>query len=119
MNDVLAGLTRFLVRLVLLAAGLVFFLSLLAAALVLALVWGLRLLWARLTGRAVAPWPARIDPRTAWTTVYRSSSRWSGARRPGADAEARSDTPAHLRPLPGAEDVTDVQIKPPQRGPEG
>ena len=51
MNEVIAGVARLVVRLLLVAAGVVFFLSLLAAMLVLALVWGLRYLWARLTGR--------------------------------------------------------------------
>jgi len=114
LNDLLAGLARFVVRLLLLAVGLVFFLSLLAAGLVLALAWGLRLLWARLTGRPATPWAARIDPRTAWNTVYRSGGRWSraDAASPGA-SEARPQTPVHLRPLPGAEDVTDVQPREP------
>lgn len=112
MNDVLAGLIRFVVQILLVAVGLVFFLSLLAAALVLALVWGLRLLWARVTGRPAAPWSARVDPRTAWTTVYRSSSRWSSMRRAGKASDASADAPTHLRPLPGTEDVTDVQAKP-------
>lgn len=112
MNDVLAGLIRFVVQILLVAVGLAFFLSLLAAALVLALVWGLRLLWARVTGRPAAPWSARVDPRAAWTTVYRSSSRWSSMRRAGKAADASADAPTHLRPLPGTEDVTDVQAKP-------
>ena len=55
--------------------GVLFFLSLLAAAAVLALVWGLRALWARLTGRPVTPWVMRMDPRTGWSTVYRSTAR--------------------------------------------
>lgn len=117
MNDLLAGLARFLVRLLLLAVALVFFLSLFAAGLVLALAWGLRLLWARLTGRPATPWAARIDPRTAWNTVYRSGHRWGGPGRPtpGA-ADERPEVPAHRRPLPGAEDVTDVQPREPGGG---
>ena len=68
MNDFLAGLTRWLIRVVVVVAGLVIFLSLLAAVLVLALVWGLRALWARLTGWPVMPWTLRVDPRTGWST---------------------------------------------------
>ena len=41
MNDLLAGLARWMLRLLLLAMGAVFFVSLLAAALVLALLWGM------------------------------------------------------------------------------
>ena len=60
--------------------GVLFFLSLLGAAAVLALVWGLRALWARLTGRPVTPWVMRMDPRTGWSTVYRSTARWTAQR---------------------------------------
>ncbi len=107
MNDFVAGLTRWLIRAVLLAAGLVLFLSLLAAALVLAVVWGLRAGWARLTGQPVVPWTMRMDPRSGWSTVYRSGARWTGAR---ADpAAAATEPPRRGGVLPGAHDVTDVQ----------
>ena len=77
MNDLLAGLARWMLRLLLLAMGVVFFVSLLAAALVLALLWGLRALWARVTGRSVTPWAMPIDPRAGWSSVYRSGARWN------------------------------------------
>ena len=93
MNDFLAGLTRWLIRAVVVVAGLVIFLSLLAAVLVLALVWGLRALWARLTGRPVMPWTLRVDPRTA----------------PAADTPSRR---AGL--LPGADEVVDVEPRAPR-----
>ncbi|HRM47806.1 MAG TPA: hypothetical protein PLA98_01865 [Alicycliphilus sp.] len=80
MNDVVTGVIRWVLRLVVLAMGVLFFLSLLAAAAVLALVWGLRALWARLTGRPVTPWVMRMDPRTGWSTVYRSTARWTAQR---------------------------------------
>lgn len=114
MNDVLTGLARFVVRLLLLVVGLLFFLSLLAAALVLALVWGVRAVWARITGRPITPWTVRIDPRAGWSSVYRSGARWS--RTEGASPtppEARPQPPVHLRPLPGADEVTDVQPREP------
>ena len=95
MNDVVTGVIRWVLRLVVLAMGVLFFLSLLAAAAVLALVWGLRALWARLTGRPVTPWVMRMDPRTGWSTVYRSTARWT-APGPTAHAPQRST------------DVTDV-----------
>ena len=108
MNDLMAGLTRWLIRAVLLVAGLVLFLSLLVAALVLALAWGLRSVWARLTGRPVVPWTMRVDPRSGWSTVYRSSARWTSPR--GGTAPD-TDVPESRRGgvLPGAGDVTDVQ----------
>ena len=80
MNDVVTGVIRWVLRLVVLAMGVLFFLSLLAAAAVLAVVWGLRALWARLTGRPVTPWVMRMDPRTGWSTVYRSTARWTAQR---------------------------------------
>ncbi len=114
MNDLLAGLARFLVRALLVAVGLVFFLSLLAAALVLALVWGLRAVWAQITGRPIAPWTVRIDPRAGWSSVYRSGARWSRTEgAPPTPPEARPQPPVHLRALPGADGVTDVQPREP------
>lgn len=112
MNDWMAGLTRWLVRVVLLAAGLVLFLSLLAAALLLAMVWGLRALWARLTGRPIAPWTLRVDPRSGWNTVYRSSARWTSARAGAAPEAGVAEPRGAVRRggvLPGAGEVTDVQ----------
>ena len=112
LNDFMAGLTRWLIRVVLLVAGLVLFLSLLAAALVLALAWGLRTAWARLTGRPVVPWTMRVDPRSGWSTVYRSSARWKSGRAgaaPGADAAEPRDAARRGGLLPGAGEVTDVQ----------
>ncbi len=112
MSDFFTDVLRLLLRLVLVAVGVVFFLSLLAAALVLALMWGLRALWARLTGRPVTPWATRIDPRAGWSSVYRSSTRWRAAA--GTAPEAPQEPlPVHLRPLPGADEVTDVQPREP------
>ncbi|MGB4925617.1 MAG: hypothetical protein WBP25_03870, partial [Giesbergeria sp.] len=59
-------LASWLLRAVVLVAGLVVFLSLLTAVLLLAALWGLRALWARITGRPVMPWVMGVDPRTAW-----------------------------------------------------
>ena len=122
MNDVVAGLIRLLVRVALVAAGLVMFLSLLLAALVLALSWGLRAAWAPITGRPVAPWVMRMDPRSSWSAVYRNGqARWGGgaaARR--SDATAAEPGPGarssgvRTHVLPGADAVvTDVQPRAP------
>ena len=99
MNEVVAGALRLVLRIVVAAMGLVLFLSLLAAALVLALAWLLRALWARLTGRPVAPWVMRVDPRSG----FRSASRWSAPR--DADPSRRGGV------LPGTAEVTDVQAR--------
>ena len=71
-------------------------------------------MWARSTGRPITPWTVRIDPRAGWSSVYRSGARWS--RTEGASPtppEARPQPPVHLRPLPGADEVTDVQPREP------
>ena len=120
MNEVVAGLIRLLVRVALVAAGLVVFLSLLLAALVLALSWGLRAVWARVTGRPVTPWVMRMDPRGGWSAVYRNGqARWGGAAASRADAAADSGPGARTSSvrthvLPGADEVvTDVQPRAP------
>lgn len=96
MGNVFLTLARWLLRVILVAAGLVFFLSLLGAALLLSALWLLRALWARLTGRPGAPWRMPLDPRAGFGRVYRSAERWSPApsRRGGV--------------LPGADSVSDV-----------
>lgn len=93
------GLVRFVLRLVLLAAGLVFAASLLVAMLLLAMVWVLRAGWARLTGRPVTPWVMRVDPRAGWQRATRAGPWAPAARAPGPQQRA---TPA---------DVTDVEVK--------
>ncbi|MFO1244313.1 MAG: hypothetical protein U1E71_03910 [Ramlibacter sp.] len=88
---------RFLLRLVLLAAGLVFAASLAVAMVLLAAVWSLRMLWARLTGRPVRPFVMRVDPRSGFNRMAR-------AARGAAAPPARRDLA----------DVTDVVPKEPR-----
>ncbi|GAB1385815.1 hypothetical protein MASR1M59_09630 [Melaminivora sp.] len=102
MNDLLTGLARWTLRLVVFAMGLLLFLSLLAMAAVLALAWGLRRLWAGLTGRPVTPW-MRVDPRGAWSQATRSTARWTAH----AAGKARAGS-ARLREVA---DVTDVPVR--------
>ena len=103
MNEVVGGVLRLVVRVVAVAMGLVLFMSLLAAAMLLALVWLLRAFWARLTGRPVNPWVMRMDPRTA----FRAAGRWSSAGHRAEEAAA-----AHRGGvLPGAAEVTDVEAR--------
>lgn len=113
MNEFVAGLVRLLLRVVVLAMGLVLFASLLVAALVLALVWMLRAGWARLTGKPVTPWAMRMDPRTGFSTVFRSTERWSYGRRGAAAPDAGGDAAASRRGgiLPGSAEVTDVEAR--------
>jgi len=55
LNDFAATATRWAVRIMLMLVGLVFFLCLMAVACLIALAWGVRALWARLTGQPVVP----------------------------------------------------------------
>lgn len=94
----------------LMLVGLVFFLSLLAVACALALLWGLRALWAKLTGRPVLPWAMRgpMNPFAGWQTVYRSGSEWMAQSSAAAATDERGHKPRRGM-LPGAGQVTDVQ----------
>ena len=117
LNEIVAGLLRLVLRVVVLAMGVVVFLSLLAAVLVLALVWGLRAAWARIPGKPVTPWVMRMDPRTGFSTAFRSTQRWSaGGHRSSAPAAGDGvvDEPAASHRggiLPGAAQVTDVEAR--------
>ena len=115
MNEFVAGVLRLLVRVLVVAMGLVLFASLLVAVMVLALVWSLRAAWARMTGRPVTPWVMRMDPRTGFHTVFRSTERWTTARPRSADAahDATDEAAASRRGgvLPGAAEVTDVEAR--------
>ncbi len=114
MNDFVAGVVRLLLRVVVVAMGLMLFASLLVAVTVLALVWVLRAGWARLTGRPVTPWVMGVDPRTGFSTVFRSTQRWSAGRRGNSAPEAASEDATASRRggiLPGAAQVTDVEAR--------
>lgn len=116
LNEFVAGFLRLALRVVVIAMGLVLFLSLLVAVMVLGLVWSVRAGWARLTGRPVTPWVMRMDPRTGFSTAFRSSARWSTASQRGAPAagDAAGDEAAASRRggvLPGAAEVTDVEAR--------
>lgn len=82
LDKMLKTLFAFLLRTVLLLAGLVFLLSLLAAALLLLAWWGVRALWAKLTGRPVQPLVFTILQRSRWQRFYPGGT---GARPAQAD----------------------------------
>ena len=88
----------FLLRLVLLAAGLVFAASLAVVFVIVLALWLLRAGWARLTGRPVTPFVVRMHPRNGFA-MYRRAGE--GSRTPRADAA----------PLGRVGDVTDVEPK--------
>lgn len=86
-------LFSFLIRLVLLAAGLVFAASLVVVVALALAAWGVRYAWARLTGRAVSPFVVHVRARRG----FENMARRSGAVRP---------------PAREIGDVTDVEAKP-------
>lgn len=93
----------FLLRIFLLAAGLLFAASLAVAAVLMLAVWGVRAGWAKLTGQPVSPFIMRIDPRGGFERMYRRSGQ--GSATPRADA---------VRPGRAAGDVTDVEPRAPR-----
>lgn len=93
----------FLLRVLLLAAGLVFAASVLVAFALLLALWSLRALWARLTGRPVSPFVMRMGPGSAFASMMR--------RAPPASRTPRADAVAGVR-VPLA-DVSDVEPRSP------
>jgi flagellar biosynthesis protein FlhB len=102
MSELVAGVVRGLVWLLLASLALVFVASLLVVLALMAGAWGLRALWARLTGQPVSPWVMRVNPGAGWSRVFRAGDRWQPAARP---ARGHSSSTRDLA------DVTDVQAK--------
>jgi hypothetical protein len=90
---------NFLIRLVLVAAGLVFAASLALIAIVLMLLWCVRAVWCKITGQPINPFVVRMSPRTGFGQVFRS--------RPSPQAQ---DSPAKSKRV-STDDVTDVEAK--------
>ncbi|MCS4295344.1 flagellar biosynthesis protein FlhB [Comamonas sp. BIGb0152] len=105
LNELLATVVSWTLRIVMVLAGLVFFVSLMVVAAIAALLWTLRLLWAKMTGKPIVPFAFKMNPATGWTTVYRSTARWS-ANKGARSAEAASN-PSGMRSA--VIDVTDVE----------
>ena len=87
---------RFILRVVLLVAGMVFLASLLVAALVLLALWLLRSLWARLNGRPVTPWTFKVDRQALWARFYRTPGQVPKSQRDDSDVidvEAKEKPP--------------------------
>ena len=92
----------FLLRVFLVAAGLLFTASVAMAFVLMACLWGVRSVWARLTGRPVTPFIMRMDPRAGFDRIYRRPRQSS--RTPRADS---------VQPGRRMADVTDVEPRPP------
>jgi hypothetical protein len=99
------ALLNFILRLVLVAAGLLFAASLAVAFTLMLVGWTLRAGWAKLTGNPVSPFVIRIDPRGGFDRMVRKGAP-QGSRTPRAD----SVQPGRLVP-----DVTDVEPRMPER----
>ncbi len=87
---------RFILRVVLLVAGMVFLASLLVAALVLLALWLLRSLWARLNGRPVTPWTFKVDRQALRDRFYRTPGQVPKSQRDDSDVidvEAKEKPP--------------------------
>lgn len=93
----------FLIRLLLVAAGLLFAASLAVVFAVVLGIWALRAGWARLTGRPMSPFIFRVDPRAGFGQMYRRAHQ--GSPTPRADA---------VRPGQRIGDVLDVEPKEPR-----
>ena len=89
-----------MVRVTLIVMGLVFAASLACVLLALATLWGLRALWARLTGRSITPWVMRMNPGAGWNRAFKAADRWRTQAAPGSSTADREIA-----------DVTDVRIK--------
>lgn len=119
LNDFLNWMIRWTVRLVMLAVGVVFFVSLLTVACVLAAVWGLRMLWAKLTGQPVAPWVMPMRAATSWASMAQRAGGFGGMA--GATPAADKEEASPFMPSAGSKrggiladvagDVSDVQAR--------
>ncbi len=71
MDKLIKTVFGLLLRVLLLGVGLVFLAGVLLVAVLLLGVWGLRALWARLSGRPVQPLAFTILRRAQWQRFYR------------------------------------------------
>lgn len=97
----------FLLRVFLLAGGLLFAASLAVAFVLMAALWGARAVWAKLTGRPMMPFMMRMDPRAGFDRMYRRAApaQSRASRTPRADAVQRGARPG---------DITDVEARSPR-----
>ncbi len=104
----------FLLRVVLVVAGVLFAASMLVVMLLLLAVWSVRAVWARLTGRILSPFEMRLDPRTGFRYVYRRGSHWH-AKAPAGEPDTSTGTASQRVPFGHRlADVTDVEVKSPR-----
>ncbi len=94
MAELLVRVLGLIVRIGLVVAGLVFFVSLLAAAVLVLAAWLVRALWAKLTGKPVSPWTFKVNRQAAMERFYRRSgaTRSAPASDDVVDADVRDVT---------------------------
>jgi hypothetical protein len=95
----------FLLRVLLVVAGLTVAAAMLVVFVFVLGAWSLRALWARVTGRPVAAFGMRMGPAAAFHDIMRRAPAAQASRTPRADAV--------VGPRRGSDDVTDVQPRPP------
>ncbi len=88
---------NFLLRLILVIAGLIFAASLMIVMIILLTVWSIRAIWCKLTGRPLLPFAMRMNPRAGFEQVFKK-----------AQSHAAGNAKPPRRPL---DDVTDVEPK--------
>lgn len=81
---------KFIVRLVLLGAGLAFALLMFALALLGLLFWSLRAFWARITGRPVEPLVFTVLRKAQWERFYRQNKSTAQSAAEVVDVEAKT-----------------------------
>jgi hypothetical protein len=86
-------LLSFLIRLILVAAGLLFAASLAVAFMLMLSVWVARAAWAKLAGRPVMPFIVRIDPRAGFRRAAPRSSAVRARRQPADISDVEPRTP--------------------------
>ncbi len=104
MKNFIHQIFRLVFRIALLLAGLVLVGSLLVVAVLLLGLWLVRALWAKLTGRPVAAWVFRVDPRAQWSRF----NRGPGKREQYIGRAARPGSGQVTGVAPDVADVTDV-----------
>lgn len=81
MNNVIDFLIRLIFRAALLLLGLVFFSSLLIVTAAVLALWSVRAVWARLTGRPVAPPVFHFNARQRWSQFNAKGDAWRAGSR--------------------------------------
>lgn len=107
LTAILGNELNFILRIALWLAGLVFFLSLLAAASLVLLLWLVRALWAKLTGQAVRPWTFSVNRQAMWRRFEPESPRMhkatagrsSQANRAAGDSDVIDVEPKRMDPI--------------------